>query len=395
VLVAILVPLAVSPVNTDAAVPKETLFRMLAALAFAGFAGESLALGRLPRLPRGLDLAALGVWVACVCVSLGRTGLHPLALDATAHALAGAALFAAAADPDRGARVGRTAAVCWLAAAAIAAAYGIAQALGIDWLRWSGDSSAAYRVRSTFGHHAFAAAFFAASLPIAVASLRAGAGRGERALGVVAGALSLVALVLSRGRAAILGAFVALGTFAWTARSRGARLASIASVATLALLAATLLAVPSLRARLADGFDPESPTTQVRLAIWRDSLRAASAHPLAGAGIGLYDAAVSEVASDETLRLAPPARFSIGHAHQELLEVLVETGALGLAAFVAFVALAAARTLGPRAKPDVFAAAFAASALAILATNFFDVNLRGASGAAPFFLALGLARSRS
>ncbi|MBI3846845.1 MAG: O-antigen ligase family protein [Planctomycetes bacterium] len=376
--------------------PKEALFRVLSILALAGFLGESLAAGRAPKLPRGLDLAALAFFTAIVVVSVVRSGFHPLAVDGATHALAGAALFVAVADPLRGERIGGAIVSAWLVAAALASTYAIAQALGFDWLRWSGQDDAAYRVRSTFGHHSFAASFFAASLPVAIASFGASRSRSTRALAATSCVLGIVALVLTHGRAGYAGAFAALALFAGIARSReGGRLASRAAALSLVALVAVLLAVPSLRARLAESVDPDSPPTKVRLAIWNDSLRASAEHPVLGSGIGLYDVAVSEIASDETLRAAPPSRFTIGHAHQEFLEVLVELGALGLVAFAAFVGFALARGIGVRARPDLLAAGLTAAAFAVLVTNLFDVNLRGAAGAAPFFLALGLARARS
>jgi O-antigen ligase len=389
---AFVVPLVVSPFSTDAAVPKDTLFRMLAALAAAGFAGERFVPSRERRIPLGMDLAALAALLGLAFFSLVRTRFHPLAAEGLLHLLSGAAVFVVLLDADRATRIGRACVAAWLLAASLAALYAIAQASGLDFLRWAGATDEANRVRSTFGHHAFAAMFLGASVVLAVASLGASRSIPGKVASALAGLLSLAALLLTHGRAGYLGCaagLLALAVARW--RRREGRIAGVAVL----LLAAALAAVPIWRVRLAEGLDPRSPPVEVRLLLWKDSIRAASAHPILGSGIGLYDSAVSAVESEQTLRAVPPGRFVIGHAHLEFLEVLVELGIAGLLAFALFCIAALARPLVRGRGLDPLAAGLAAAALAVLVTNFFDVNLRTAAGAAPFYLALGLARGRS
>ncbi len=390
------VPLALSPLSTDSARPKEALFRALAAIAAAGFTGERLARGERPRLPFGADLAALGALLCIAALSLARTRLHPFAVEGGIHLLCGACVFVAAADPERDGRLGSAVRVSWLLATSIAAIYGLAQACGIDVLRWSGPADEASRVRSTFGHHSFAAMFFAASIPIAISEAVKAAAVAARVLAAAAGLLAFAALVLTYGRAGYVGLFAGLAVIAVFGRRReGGRRASLTAAVALVALVGVLTIVPSLRGRLLESVDPQSPPVATRLLIWRDSLKVVAEHPLAGAGIGLYDVALTAHLSKETTRAAPPSRFVIGHAHLEPLEVLVELGALGCIAFLVFVGAALARILGPRTHPDLIAVGLAAAAVAVAVTNLFDVNLRSAAGALPFYLALGLGRARS
>ncbi|MBI4315987.1 MAG: O-antigen ligase family protein [Chloroflexi bacterium] len=85
-----------------------------------------------------------------------------------------------------------------------------------------------------------------------------------------------------------------------------------------------------------------------RLAHWQAAVNMAQANPVLGVGLGNYEAAYDEY------RLIN-WKYALGHAHMIYLNMLAETGVLGLAAYLvlwgAIIALtlrAAARTAGPR-----------------------------------------------
>jgi O-antigen ligase len=76
-----------------------------------------------------------------------------------------------------------------------------------------------------------------------------------------------------------------------------------------------------------------NPGVDLRLAVWRESLRLFRLHPVAGTGLGTYD----EVAySLEGTAADPTFRRNGWHAHNAYLHVLSETGIVGLLAWCYF-----------------------------------------------------------
>ena len=191
---------------------------------------------------------------------------------------------------------------------------------------------------------------------------------GARAL--VAGSLVLLGPVLMAGsRAAwICYALVALA-FAWRA-ARSARqfvLASAAGVALL-LLAGALAWQTSSRFHermqrtlvALQGSDQALDTALTgRLDIWRTSLRMIAAHPVNGVGVrGFRYAYPAYAPANDHFLTAEACGVDEGacHAHQLVLEVLTETGAIGLLLWLAGVALAwrAWRRVGAGARARAF-----------------------------------------
>lgn len=119
-------------------------------------------------------------------------------------------------------------------------------------------------------------------------------------IGFVLGIVTLLALV-RRGRILTLGAALVL-------------------VAVVAL-------VPGVRRRAESIVDPADPTTRERLAMWRSGLEMTRAHPLLGVGPG-------QVKREYPRYVAPEfSGKSRGHLHNTPLQILVERGLLGLAAW--------------------------------------------------------------
>ena len=191
---------------------------------------------------------------------------------------------------------------------------------------------------------------------------------GARAL--VAASLVLLGPVLMAGsRAAwICYALVALA-FAWRA-ARSARqfvLASAAGVALL-LLAGALAWQTSSRFHermqrtlvALQGSDQALDTALTgRLDIWRTSLRMIAAHPVNGVGVrGFRYAYPAYAPANDHFLTAEACGVDEGacHAHQLVLEVLTETGAIGLLLWLAGVALAwrAWRWVGAGARARAF-----------------------------------------
>jgi O-antigen ligase len=86
-----------------------------------------------------------------------------------------------------------------------------------------------------------------------------------------------------------------------------------------------------------------NPGVDLRLGVWRESLRLFRSHPVAGTGLGTYD----EVAySLEGSTAEPNFRRNGWHAHNVYLHVLTETGIVGLLAWCYFWYSILARQLG-------------------------------------------------
>ena len=84
-----------------------------------------------------------------------------------------------------------------------------------------------------------------------------------------------------------------------------------------------------------------------RLAHWQAAVNMATDAPLLGLGLGSY-----EVVYDDFRLLF--WEEPLGHAHNHYLNMLAETGAVGLAAYVSFWLLIILRTWSLRRHPDRF-----------------------------------------
>jgi putative inorganic carbon (HCO3(-)) transporter len=197
---------------------------------------------------------------------------------------------------------------------------------------------------------------------IALGIAQAGAPPLLRRLGFTAAAIGIVALALAVSRAAWLGLIVGLPILVWRLGRKAVVVYVIAAAATLVLGTTTFRDV---------AHDPSENTS--RIAVWQGALRMAERFALTGVGpLGFSkvypslkqpDAAVDEV-----------------HAHDLPLNVLVENGVLGLAAFIWAVVAGVREALRARARLDPkdrervllfygIAAAFIASAV----QNVLDV----------------------
>jgi O-antigen ligase len=258
----------------------------------------------------------------------------------------------------------------WAGAAALAAAYAVCQKLGTVGPLVFPQLERPY---STFGNPIFLGVFLGASLAMTAALLAESAGA-EAALLAAAALLQGAGLWLSQARAGFAGLLGA--GLAWSLlRLSGARRARL--LAGLALAALGLLA----------HFRGRQWTHQL---IWRDALSLWRAHPWLGCGLGRFHIEFPAYASQATRALWPQDKTIVNFAHNEYLQVLAETGLVGLAAFLAVplaffgLLLRSARTADGLEQGPALAAA------ALFACALFSPDLRFGASAFLAFAALGL-----
>jgi putative inorganic carbon (HCO3(-)) transporter len=248
--------------------------------------------------------------------------------------------------------------VAWLLSALLTAA-GVQALIGI--YQFTGGSGAPhlwildyryFRAFGSFGQPNPFGAFMGMSLPLALGALIGALSMAQRAGGVwlwragalgAAAALIGVGLLVSWSRGAWLGFGAALTALVLlTPRRFGRALIIAVSCAGLVALAMLSNVVPSaLLARFSDfaqdltGFqdvrgvpiNDANYATVERLAHWQAALSMADESPFFGVGFGGYEVAYARHALVNW-------QLALGHAHNYYLNVLAETGAVGLAAYI-------------------------------------------------------------
>ncbi|PWK86652.1 O-antigen ligase family protein [Fulvimonas soli] len=195
---------------------------------------------------------------------------------------------------------------------------------------------------------------------------------------VLAFLLLLGPVLLAGARSAWLCyALVALG-FAWREAGSARRFLALAAAGAAALALAGLLAwhasgrfharMERTLAALHGGGAGLDQALTGRLEIWRASLRMIQAHPVTGVGVRGFRYAYPQVAPPgDHFLVAESCGAGEGacHAHQLVLEVLAETGIVGLALWLAAAALAlrAWRRAGAAARARAFPATLALGAM--------------------------------
>lgn len=156
-----------------------------------------------------------------------------------------------------------------------------------------------------------------------------------RRLGVAAAAIGSVALAMSASRAAILGLLLALPILV---RQFGKRAMIAYGVGALIALTLGLTLLRNV------GHDPSENAS--RIAVWRGAARMAERFALVGVGPVAFNIAYP-------LYKMPDAQVDEVHAHDLPLNVLIENGALGLAAFAfaVVVCVRSARCAAARIDP--------------------------------------------
>lgn len=326
-------------------------------------------------------------------------------LEAMLNLLAIAGLFLTAVVALRGKKFFRGVALLEILAAVPVAAVGIAQHFRPDLL--PAGNSYPGRALGPFGQPNRLGGYLIALIPLALALSFAVQDRALR-LGLL---LAVFAFTLCLAATYSRGAWIGLAVGLLALAALLARWPQLAprpiwiGAALVALLAPAILLLPSILTRIAPQpsttpawnlpIDPEREGSgAMRRAVWSGSLAAFAARPVSGWGIGAFREAYDRSKSDALKRLEAVGGRTADQAHNFYLETLAERGVLGLAAFLAFVALCGAAGLAALrdGAPDMrlLAAGLLASVAALLGHAALEDNLSLIPHGTLLFANLGL-----
>lgn len=225
---------------------------------------------------------------------------------------------------------------------------------------YQGGQEVSNRAEGTFGHPNQLAFFLILTIPIAIALI----GRGRtwlRILGVSAAGVEIAALLFTFSRSGIIGLVVAFAVLAAWPGFRRAAIVAVVVVMVFSAFNARAISrnqeVSLLAARIQTVTTASGRAQNPRLAIYDTAATMIADRPWLGVGQRNF----SEVSPLYGLRGNYGNPYI--HAHDVFLTIAVETGLVGLAFFLAFIAaLAKAAWLALKRRPDAYAVVLAVAA---------------------------------
>ena len=393
----------------DPIAPKELWFALAAAL-LPALAALRLWWGEPLRLPPAKLGLALLAW-ALVVTAAHLQSPFPDATQGPWQAwLLTAVLFLGALDlmaVDGGQR--------WLLrglslAAAASGGWALAQRLGWDRSALALAQQAAFggRVSAGLGNPNFAGGYFVLVLPVLIHQGWRAEGKAWRWLARAAAALALAGLLLSAAKSAVLGLGVALAVAGhcafwsealWATRKRVLALTGGAVAVAFVLLLA-LLPSPS-RQRLLGGPSAWAESVRFRELTWSGTWELAKERPLLGWGPGSFSVAYPSHRLPEAMADQSQHSYEVARPEDWPLQLLAETGWLGLAAGLALLGLllwplrALSRAWQQDPDRGGLGLALLAGLLGSLACNLAGLDLLLPSTLLPFVLLLALGAALS
>jgi len=392
--------------------PQWVFFCIVAAIGVAAH----LAAG-LPVLPRRHPLRAPLLAVAAAAILLPLTAFRAAAAVADGlGVLAGVGVAGLAAHWLRSARRRSTMLAVLVIAHVGVAAYGFAQYLGMDPMRWAYQYGGA-RPFSTLGNPNFLAGHFAMLLPLAAGLLLAAADPLAKA-GWFLLALAWALLVLvSQTRSAWIATVVSLAWLGWQARGaalgtsspgRGAALASAGRewmAAQRIWIAAFIVVVggiglsaairnPALAERVGDILPHDFGQVAKRFSSAKVALLTWKEFPVFGFGPGCFTHAFGRHLAEaipESARAQYTHTYSEEYAHNDYLQLVSESGAVGFGLF-AWLAVGVLRLLLTAPDDESWTARLVlAGGIAIGIHGGLNLPFHIAPTAALIWMAVGLA----
>lgn len=213
--------------------------------------------------------------------------------------------------------------------------YGLAQKAGWDLVLWIEHRD---RIFSTFGNPNIFSSFLLFSIPLLCVVLSGQSTKWLKSAAAMALPVSIVMLLWASSRGAWLILLCVTPVFLF----RAFRSVAWRKVLTIAFLLMMLVpfVFPSQTMQVGDRFmslfDPDGPSIQSRLMMYRSAVKAIGEKPLHGWGLGTVPAVFPLFHRPELYELPPFNQMrSVKHVHSEYLEVTLETGLMGLLALLA------------------------------------------------------------
>ena len=286
----------------------------------------------------------------------------------------------------------------WIFSAFFSAILGISQKFtALPWL----NIVQCDRIAGTFGNPIFLAAFLNSSIPITLA-LCVQLKSWQRIAAIVIFITLETALFLTKTRAAFGGMILSLLTFyilidfsnrwSWTKKIYKFRLRYIVSLT----LAISLFGLFYQNKTFKNAMVSSrlSSRQQTHTLIWKDTWQMIKAHPFLGNGYGTFYVEFPKFASKELRKIYPEEKSVINDAHNEYLQILAETGTVGLFFFVGIFAVFYFKVWKkfrlPAVSQDALPVGLVAGITGILFQNFFSIDMRFVLSAIFVFFAMGL-----
>jgi len=359
-----------------------------------------LALFFLWRLARGAVRPPVSGWfllafVGWQAVSAFLSPYRPEALKGVLDFWAWSAFFIAAALPPeaRGEDFGKWSRFLLLSTALTLPVSAAAFFLGTDFRLGLLTTRAAVGTTNAhgfFSHHLTYAGM--ASTAALVGLAHALYGKGRR-MGWWAGAAGgFGAVFLSLARTYWLGVVPGILAVLWRKGRRAVAILLLLGTGGAALLLAA--GPPAVRSRVTSIWDRSNPSSVERLCLWRAALDMWRERPVAGWGPTVFEKAAEPYKRPYASEIHYPTHEGFqtkSHCHNLYLQILVESGAVGLLLFALFL-LALLRDIRGGGA-EVLQAAALGALLAFLAGGLFEYNGGDAEVSTLLFFLAGLAAS--
>jgi O-antigen ligase len=215
--------------------------------------------------------------------------------------------------------------------------------------------------------------------------------RSLRVVSIFGSLIMLTSVFVSGSRGGMISITVAMSAFAfyyWRDEHQGKRILTVFLAVVLSSAFVAFFAYDRIASR-----SVIEATDSMRVQIARDSIHLMAQHPLFGSGLGTFTAVYPQVRSF-------PTELFVNAAHNDYVQLVVETGILGVlftAAFL-FLVFRNALRLVRHAQKDWFSAVSLAAmigSIALLVHSVFDFNLEIPANAATFAFLTGLCSARS
>jgi putative inorganic carbon (hco3(-)) transporter len=295
----------------------------------------------LPNLTTPLHLTVACYW-AIAAVATGLSPVRKLAFEGLTKLSLYMLLFALLARVLRSPRLRNWVIAVYLNVALAVSTYGITQLFAgakqlATWVDPASPSADGVRVYSYLGNPNLLAGYLLPAICLSAMAMLVWKGRLRQVLAGVMLVCNVICMALTGSRGGWIGTVVAgfvllLLLLIWWQEKFPQKLRAIAGPAVLMFAGGTLmlvvLAVPALRNRVLTMFlGSGDSSNSFRINVWKAVIKMIQARPVLGIGPG-------NDAFNAVYPLYQQARYTALSAYSILLEVLVETGLIGLVAFL-------------------------------------------------------------